>query len=274
MFSSSSKVYQISVNSSPSPQSQKSQVVYWAVLFSVKEMHLNKFTSHIIILFSSAIVSCSLQGGDHRKRLMTEAAIIRSKSHRQLFVRRSPQKDLRQKPQVFVAKAIVYCSSGDHRKRVTTEAARIRSKAIVIVYCSSGVHRKRVKTEAASIRSKAIVIIYCSSGVHRKRVTTEAVSISSSSIVRRAFTAKESRQKPQVHRHRLLFVGRSPQKSHDSSRKYSQHSHRHRLLFVGRSPQKIHDRSRKYRQQSHCHRLSFFRRCVRLVNVPTKSLFK
>jgi len=75
---------------------------------------------------------------------LTEAARIRSKSNRYLFVRNrkdSQQKQLlvvrkaitakesRQKPQGFAAKAIVTCSSGDHRKRVTTEAARIRSKS-------------------------------------------------------------------------------------------------------------------------------------------------
>ena len=97
------------------------------------------------------IVNCSSR--DHRNRLTTEAARIRSKSNRQLFVRRSPQKThdrsrkdpqqkqslvvfqaitakhSRQKPQGFAAKAIVGCSSRDHRKRLTTEAARIRSKS-------------------------------------------------------------------------------------------------------------------------------------------------
>ena len=100
---------------------------------------------------AKAIVGCL--SGDHRKRLTTEAARIRSKSNRQLFVRRSPQqthdrsrkdsqqkqssivrhaiaaKDSRQKPQGFAAKAIVGYSSSDHRKRLTTEAARIRSKS-------------------------------------------------------------------------------------------------------------------------------------------------
>jgi len=91
--------------------------------------------------------------GDHPKRLTTEAATIRSKSNRELFVRRSLQKahdrshkdsqqkepsifrqaitgkDSRQKPQGSAEKAIVNCSSGDHRKRLTTEAPRIRSKS-------------------------------------------------------------------------------------------------------------------------------------------------
>ena len=100
---------------------------------------------------AKAIVNCL--SGDHRKRLTTEDARIRSKSNRWLFVRRSPQKthdrrrkdsqqkqslvvrqaitakDSRQKPQGFAAKAIVGCLSGDHRKRLTTEPARIRSKS-------------------------------------------------------------------------------------------------------------------------------------------------
>jgi len=83
-------------------------------------------------LAAKAIVSCS--SGDHRKRLTTQAARIRSKSNPQLFVRQSPQKthdrspknsqqkqwllvrkaitaiDSRQKPEEFAAKAIVTCS--------------------------------------------------------------------------------------------------------------------------------------------------------------------
>jgi len=100
---------------------------------------------------AKAIPGCL--SGDHRNRLTTGAARIRSKSNPWLFVRRSPQKthdrtrkdsqqkqsldvrhaitakDSRQKPQELAAKAIVSCSSGDHRKRLTTEAARIRSKS-------------------------------------------------------------------------------------------------------------------------------------------------
>ena len=82
---------------------------------------------------AKAIVNCSSR--DHRKRLTTEAARIRSKSNRQLFTRRSPQKthdrsrkdsqqkqssivrheitakDSRHKPQGFAAKAIVIAHS-------------------------------------------------------------------------------------------------------------------------------------------------------------------
>jgi len=66
--------------------------------------------------------------GDRRKGLTTEAARIRSKSNRYLFVRRSPQKthdrsrkDSQQKQSLLVCKAIT--------ARLTTEAARIRSKS-------------------------------------------------------------------------------------------------------------------------------------------------
>ena len=107
----------------------------------------------------SLVFSCSLQSGDHRQVLTTEAARMRSKSNRQLLVtvKRSPQsthdrsrkdaqqkqssvvgysqaitaKYSRQKPQGCAAKAIVSCwlQSGDHRKVLTTEAARMRSKS-------------------------------------------------------------------------------------------------------------------------------------------------
>ena len=107
---------------------------------------------------AKAIVRCSLQSGDHRKLLSTEAARMRSKSNGQLFVtaRRSLQsthdrsrkdaqqkqssvlgysqaitaKYSRQKPQGCAAKAIVSCwlQSSDHRQVLSTEAARMRSK--------------------------------------------------------------------------------------------------------------------------------------------------
>ena len=105
MFSSSSKAYQISVNSSPSPQSQNSPVASWTVLFSVKEMHLNKIH----------------ESYNHTLQL----------SNRQFFRygEAITAKDSWQRPQVFAAKAIVYCSSGVHRKRVTTEAVSIHNKS-------------------------------------------------------------------------------------------------------------------------------------------------
>ena len=93
---------------------------------------------------AKAIVSCLLQSGDHRKVLTTEAARMRVKSNRQLFVtvKRSPQSTHDrsprpappppgQKPQGCAAKAVVSCwlQSSDHCKVLTTEAASIRSKS-------------------------------------------------------------------------------------------------------------------------------------------------
>ena len=228
---------------------------------------------------AKAIVGCL--SGDHRKRLTTEAARIRSKSNRQLFVRRSPQKthdrsrkdsqqkqssivrhsitakDSRQKPQGFAVKAIVGCLSSDHRKRLTTEAARIRSKSNRWLF----VRRSPQKTHDRSRKNS-----------QQKQ----------SSIVRQAITTKDSRQKPQGfaakaivgclssdHRKRLTteaarirsksnrqsFVTRSPQKTHDRRIR----SKSNRQSFVTRSPQKTHDRSRKDSQQK---QLSILRHAI------------
>ena len=57
---------------------------------------------------AKAIVGCF--SGDHRKRLTTEAARIRSKSNRWLFVKRSPQKTHdRCRKDSGAVKAIVSC---------------------------------------------------------------------------------------------------------------------------------------------------------------------
>ena len=196
---------------------------------------------------AKAIVACS--SSDHRKRLTTEAARIRSKSNRWLFVRRSPQKthdrsrkdsqqkqslvvcqaitakDSRQKPQGFAAKAIVNCSSGDHRKRLTTEAARIRSKS----NRQSFVTRSPQKTHDRSRKDS-----------QQKR----------SLVVCQAITAKDSRQKPQGFAAKAI-VNRS---SRDHRKRLTTEAARirskcNRQLFVTRSPQKTHDRSRKDSQQ-------------------------
>ena len=121
------------------------------------------------------IVNCSSR--DHRNRLTTEAARIRSKSNRQLFVRRSPQKthdraarirsksnrqlfvrrspqkthdrsrkDPQQKQSLVVFEAI---TAKDSRQKPQGFAAK------AIVGCSSSDHRKRLTTEAARIRSKS-----------------------------------------------------------------------------------------------------------------------
>ena len=155
---------------------------------------------------AKAIVSCSLQPGDHRKVLTTEAARMRSKSNCQLFVtvRRSPQsiydrsrrdaqqkqslvvcysqaitpKYSRQKPQGCAAKAIVSCSlqSSDHRKVLTTEAARMRSKSNCQLFVT--VWRSPQST-------------YDRSRKHAQQKQSSVVGYS------QAITAKYSRQKPQ-----------------------------------------------------------------------------
>ena len=143
---------------------------------------------------AKTIVGC--WSGDHRKRLTTEAARIRSTRNRWLFVRRSPQKthdrsrkdskqkqslvvrqaitakDSRQKPQEFAEKAIVTCSSGDHRKRLRTKAARIRSKRNFWLFLRRSPQKTHDRSRKDSQQNQSLV-------------------------VRQAITAKDSRQKPQ-----------------------------------------------------------------------------
>ena len=238
------------------PQQKQSSIVRQAINAKDSRQKPQGFAA-------KAIVNCS--SGDQRKRLTTEAARIsrqsnrqlfvkrltteaariRSKSNRQLFVRRSPQKthdrnrkdpqqkqssivrqaitakDSRQKPQGSAAKAIVNCSSGDHRKRLTTETARIRSKSnrqLFVRRSPQKTHdrsRKDSQQKQSSIVSRAITakdsrqkpqgfaakaMVNCLSGDHRKRLTTEAARIRSKS-------------------NRQLLVRRSPQMTHDRSRK-------------------------------------------------------
>ena len=220
---------------------------------------------------AKAIVGCL--SGDHRKRLTTEAARIRSKSNRWLFVRRSPQKthdrsrkdsqlkqssivrhaitakDWRQKPQGFAAKAIVNRSSRDHRKRLTTEAARIRSKSDRWLFVKRS--PQKTHTEAAMIHSKSnrqSFVTRSPQKTHdRSRKDSQQMQ---SSIVRHAITAKDSRQKPQGFAAKAI-VGCS---SSDHRKRLTTEAARirsksNRWLFVKRSPQKTHDRSRKDSQQ-------------------------
>ena len=127
----------------------------------------------IVLIVQSAKVIVKCSSGDHRKRLTTEAARIRSKSNRRMFVRRSPQKTHdRSCKDSHAAKAIVKCWSGDHRKRLTTEAARIRSKSNRQLL----VRRSPQKTH------------------DRSRQDSQQKQ---SSNVGQAITAKDSRQKPQ-----------------------------------------------------------------------------
>ena len=172
---------------------------------------------------AKAIVGCL--SGDHRKRLTTEAATIR-RQKQSLVVRQAiTAKDSRQKPQGFAAKAIVGCLSRDHRKRLTTEAARIRSKSNRQLF----VTRSPQKTHDRSRKDS---------------------QLKQSSIVRHAITAKDSRQKPQGFAAKAI-VGCS---SHDHRKRLTTEAARirsksNRWLFVTRSPQKTHDRSRKDSQQ-------------------------
>ena len=171
---------------------------------------------------AKAIVGCL--SSDHRKRLTTEAARIRSKSSRWLFVKRSPQKthdrsckDSQQKQSSIVRQAIT--------ARLTTEAARIRSKSNRWLF----VKRSPQKTHDRSRKDS-----------QQKQ----------SSIVRHAITAKDSRQKPQGFAAKAI-VNRS---SRDHRKRLTTEAARirskcNRQLFVTRSPQKTHDRSRKDSQQ-------------------------
>ena len=260
--------------------------------------------------------------GDHRKRLTTKAARIRSKSNRLLFVRRSPQKthdrsrkdsqqkqslvvrqaitakDSRQKPQGFAAKAIVSCSSRDHRKRLTTEAARIRSKSNRLLFVRRSPQKTHDRSRKDSQQKQSVVvcqaitakdsrqkpqgfaakaIVNCSSRDHRKRLTTEAARIRSKSnrwlffrrssqkthdrsrkdsqqrqslVVCQAITAKDSRQKPQGFAAKAIVNCSSRNHRKRLTTEAARiRSKSNRLLFVRRSPQKTHDRSRKDSQQ-------------------------
>ena len=196
---------------------------------------------------AKAIVGCF--SGDHRKRLTTEAARIRGKSNRQLFVRRSPQKthdrsrkdsqqkqslvvrhaitakDSRQKPQGFAAKAIVGCLSSDDRKRLTTEAARIRSKSNRWLFVTRSPQKTHDRSRKDSQQKQSLVVC-------------------------QAITAKDSRQKPQGFAAKAI-VNCS---SRDHRKRLTTEAARirsksNRQLFVTGSPQKTHDRSRKDSQQ-------------------------
>ena len=252
---------------------------------------------------AKAIVSCSLQSGDHCKGLTTEAARMRSKSNRQLFVtvKRSPQsthdrshkdaqqkqssvvrysqaitaKYSRQKPQGCAAKAIVSCSlqSSDHRKVLTTEAARMRSKSnrqlfvtvkrspqsthdrshkdaqqkqSSVVRYSQAITAKYSQQKPQGCAAKAIVSCLLQSGDHRKVLTTEA-----------------ARMRSKSNRQLFVTVKRSPQSTHDRSprpappppppraeaARVRSKGSRQLLVTVKRSPQSTHDRSCKYSQQ-------------------------
>ena len=212
---------------------------------------------------AKAIVSSWLQSSDHRKLLSTEAARMRSKSNRQLFVtvRRSLQsthdrsrkdaqqkqssvvgyslmitaKCSRQKPQGCAGKAIVSCwlESSDHRKVLTTEAARMRSKS----------NPQLVVTVRQSPQS-----------THDRSCKNAQVKQSSVVGYSQAITAKYSRQKPEGYaanasvRCSLQSGDHCKVLTTEAARMRSK-SNRQLLVTVKRSPQSTHDRSRKDAQQ-------------------------
>ena len=145
---------------------------------------------------AKAIVNCF--SSDHRKRLTTEAARIRSKSNRQLLVRRSPQKThdrSRKDSQQKQSSLLVRRSPQKTHDRSRKDPQQKQSSTV-----SQAITAKDSRQKPQGSAAKAIV--NCSSGDHRKRLTTEAARIRSKS-------------------NRQLLVRRSPQKTHDRSRKDS-----------------------------------------------------
>ena len=239
---------------------------------------------------AKAIVSCSLQSSDHRKVLTTEAARMRSKSNRQLFVtvERSPQsthdrsrkeaqqkqssvvrysraitaKYSRQKPQGGAAKAIVSCwlQSSDHRKVLTTEAARMRSKSnrqlfVTVVRSPQSTHDREAARRRSKSNRQLFVTVERSPQSTHDRSRKEAQQ-KQSSVVRysRAITAKYSRQKPQGCAAKAIVSCWLQSSDHrkvlttEAARTRSK-SNRQLFVTVERSPQSTHDRCRKEAQQ-------------------------
>ena len=211
---------------------------------------------------AKAIVSCWLQSSDHRNVLTTEAARMRSKSNRQLLVtvKRSPQctydrsrKDAqqkqslvvcysqaitamysRQKPQGCAAKAIVSCwlQSSDHRNVLTTEAARMRSKSnrqlLVTVkrspQCTHDRSRKDAQQKQSSVvgYSQAITAMYSRQKPQGCAAKAVFSCLLQSSDHRNVLTTEAARMRSKSNRQLLVTVKRSPQCTHDRSRKDAQ----------------------------------------------------
>ena len=211
---------------------------------------------------AKAVFSCWLQSSDHRNVPTTEAARMRSKSNRQLLVtvKRSPQcthdrsrKDAqqkqssvvgysqaitamysRQKPQGCAAKAVFSCllQSSDHRNVLTTEAARMRSKSnhqlLVTVkrspQCTHDRSRKDAQQKQSSVvgDSQAITAMYS----RQKPQGCAAKAVFScwlqSSDHRNVLTIEAARIRSKSNRQLLVIVKRSPQCTHDRSRKDAQ----------------------------------------------------
>ena len=206
---------------------------------------------------AKAIVSCSSQSGDHRKVLTTEAARMRSKSNRQLFVtvRRSPQsthdrsrKDAQQKQS-----SVIGYSQAITAKYSRQKPQRRAAKAIVSCWLQSSDHRKVLTTEAAKMRSKSnrqlLVTVKRSPQSTHDRSRKDAQQKQSSVVgYSQAITAKYSRQKPQGCAAKAVFSCLLQSGDHrkvlttEAARMRSK-SNRQLLVTVKRSPQSTHDRS-------------------------------
>ena len=128
----------------------------------------------------------------------------------------------RQKPQGCAAKAIVSCSlqSSDHRKVLTTEAAKY----------------SRQKPQGCA--AKAIVSCSLQSSDHRKVLTTEA-----------------ARMRSKSNRQLFITVERSPQSTHDRSRKDAQQKQSSVVVqsysrAITKSKVQTHDKDAQQKQSS------------------------
>ena len=132
---------------------------------------------------TKAIVSCWLQSSDHRNVLTTEAARMRSKSNRQLLV------TVKRSPQ---------CTHDRSRKDAQQKQSSVvgYSQAITATY-------SRQKPQGCA--AKAIVSCWLQSSDHHNVLTTEA-----------------ARMRSKSNRQLLVTVKRSPQCTHDRSRKDAQ----------------------------------------------------
>ena len=132
---------------------------------------------------AKAIVSCWLQSSDHLKVLTTEAARMRSKSNHQLLV------TVKRSPQ---------CTHDRSPKDAQQKQSSVvgYSQAITAMY-------SRQKPQGCA--AKAIVSCWLQSSDHRNLLTTEA-----------------PRMRSKSNRQLLVTVKRSPQSTHDRSRKDAQ----------------------------------------------------
>ena len=131
----------------------------------------------------SLVFSCLLQSGDRRKVLTVEAARMRSKSNRQLLV------TVKRSPQ----------STHDRSRKDAQQ------KQSSVVRYSRAITAKYSRQKPQGCAAKASVSCWLQSSDHRKVLTTEAARM-------------RSKSKRQL----LVTVKRSPQSTHDRSRKDAQ----------------------------------------------------